>query len=51
MAKFPTWASRGGAEEENEGCGVEKEEEAVELGDLFADRIDLSLFEGYSVED
>lgn len=30
---------------------MEEEEEVAELGDFFADGVDLSLLEGYSVED
>lgn len=35
-----------GTEEEEKGCGMEKEEKAVKLSELFTDGIHLGLFEG-----
>ena len=37
-------------EEEEKRDGVEEEEEDIKLRDFYTDRIDLSLLEGYSVE-
>lgn len=45
------WVSCRGIEEEDENSGVEEEEEDVEHCDLFANRVDLGLFEGHSSED
>lgn len=45
------WVPRGGTEEKDKSCGVEEEEEYEEHCDLFANGVDLVLFQRDPVED